>query len=1078
MLQRQNIDIPFSQGLDTKTDPYRVPVGKFLELQNSIFTRNGQLTKRNGFQELSALPNSSSTFLTTFNGDLTAIGSELYAFNPGANTWVDKGNINPSQLSTIPLIRNNYNQTQGDSVIAQNGLVCTAYTQTDGTTTFYDYAVADSVTTQNVVAPTALVPSSGTVSGSPRVFLLGNFFVIVFTVTISAASHLQFIAINIYSLEATAAADLVTAYDAVSTVAWDGFVMNNSLYLAWNVVSGGGISMTYLDSTLAQHNIVNVDASHFGTLVSVTADESAQVVYVSYYDSNTTNGFILAVNQQLDSVLAATAIITSVAVLNLASAAQNGSCTLFYEVNNAYTYDSNVKTNYVSYRTCTQAGSLGTATVLKRSVGLASKAFIVDSHIYVLGAYSSSYQPTYFLLNSTGQVVATLAYQNGGGYLTLGLPSVSVYDSTASILFRFKDLLAAVNKNTNPPAGTQTAGIYSQTGLNMVSISIGAEKTNSVEIANNLHLSGGFLTAYDGYSAVEQSFFLYPDSVEVVGVSTAGSLTAQQYNFQVTYEWTDNQGNAFRSAPSIPFSYTITAAPVSFTGNRTSGSAIIASVSSLTGLQVGQPVSGTGIPANTYILSIDNASQITLSANATSGTATATTITPITLASLKINIPTLRLTYKTANPVKIVIYRWSTGQPSYYQCTSISTPLINSTSTDSVSFTTSSSDATILGNNLIYTTGGVIENIGPPSCTAMTIWDTRVWLIDAENKDTVWFSKPVVQGAPVEFSDLFTKYISPTKGVSGPTGKLKCLFPMDDKIILAKDSALYFINGVGPDITGVNDQYSEPTLITSTLGSNNQNSFVFTPLGIVFQSVGKGIWLLGRDLKTSYIGAEVQAFNQFQVKSALTIPGTNQIRFTLENGVTLMYDYFYQQWGTFYNIPGISSTIYEDLHAYLDENGKVFQENPGSYLDGTNPVLMSFKTAWINLAGLQGYQRAYMFYLMGTFLSPHKISLGIAYDYAPSPSQTVLVQPQNYSGTWGSDATWGSGTPWGGPPALEQWKINLQRQKCQAFQISFSEIFNPIFGTVAGGGLTLSGLNCIVGLKKSYKPQRVSTTAG
>ncbi len=119
-----------------------------------------------------------------------------------------------------------------------------------------------------------------------------------------------------------------------------------------------------------------------------------------------------------------------------------------------------------------------------------------------------------------------------------------------------------------------------------------------------------------------------------------------------------------------------------------------------------------------------------------------------------------------------------------------------------------------------------------------------------------------------------------------------------------------------------------------------------------------------------------------------------------------------------------------------------------------------------------------MFYLMGTFLSPHNISLGIAYDYASSASQNVLIQPQNYTGTWGSDSTWGSQSPWGGPAALEQWKINLQRQKCQAFQITFNEIFNPVFGTEAGAGLTLSGINCVVGIKKGYKPQRASTTAG
>src|SRR5437868_1369793 len=193
--------------------------------------------------------------------------------------------------------------------------------------------------------------------------------------------------------------------------------------------------------------------------------------------------------------------------------------------------------------------------------------------------------------------------------------------------YLFKDLIAAANKDTAVPSGTQTAGIYSQTGINLASFTLNSDLLDTSEIGNDLHLGGGFLWMYDGYLPVEHNFFLYPDSVEVATSTTAGSMTPQRYFYQATYEWADNQGNIFRSAPSIPVSFTILTAPVSFTGNRTSGSPIIASVSSTTNLQTGQLVTGTGIPANTYILSIDSSSQITLTNNASSGTATSTTIT-------------------------------------------------------------------------------------------------------------------------------------------------------------------------------------------------------------------------------------------------------------------------------------------------------------------------------------------------------------------------------------------------------------------------------------------------------------------
>lgn len=64
-----------------------------------------------------------------------------------------------------------------------------------------------------------------------------------------------------------------------------------------------------------------------------------------------------------------------------------------------------------------------------------------------------------------------------------------------------------------------------------------------------------------------------------------------------------------------------------FTGNRTSGSAVISGIASTTGIYKGQLITGDGIPASTRVSSVDSATQITMSANATSGAGTATTIT-------------------------------------------------------------------------------------------------------------------------------------------------------------------------------------------------------------------------------------------------------------------------------------------------------------------------------------------------------------------------------------------------------------------------------------------------------------------
>lgn len=1111
MLIKQGIDVSFAQGLDTKTDPKRVQIGKFLELQNTVFDKGGLLQKRNGYAPLTPLPDSSSSYLTTFNGNLTAVGKNIAAYNKGGSSWVTRGAIQPLSVQTLPVIRNNLNQSACDIAVAPNGVACSVYLEVNAGTTTAKFVIFDSVTGQNIVAPAVIPVASGTVTGGMRVFVLGNNFVMVFTNVITATSHLQYVAVNITDPTIVSAnTDIASSYISSATLAWDGFVTGSNLYLAYNTTSGGqSIKVTYLTQGLTLAT-AKTFATFKANMMSVTADEtnSSPVIYVSFYRTDTTTGYVLAVDQNLNTMMNPLAFVTGATVLNVTSVAQNGTCTIFYEVSNAYSFDSGIPTNYIArveitprFTTFHSIFSSGAATITAssatglvnnmyivdnttsanivdgtiftvsgttltlsnntagnsasspgdimiaaagtfrisvRSVGLASKAFIINGVIYLLAAYQSTYQPTYFLINgSTSQqaspvMAAKLAYGNGGGYLTKGLPGVTVTGGNiAQVGYLFKDLIQAVNKNTAVTAGTQVNGIYSQTGINLGTFAVGTDGLDTAEIGSDLHLSGGFLWMYDGYLPVEHNFVLFPDvdqgtPADTAAWSTTGGLMASHpqggstpdpnpgsYYYQFTYEWTDNQGNAFRSAPSIPTAVTTT---------------------------------GTG-----------NTGSITL------------------------NIPTLRLTMKTANPVKIVIYRWSVGQQNYYQVTSITSPLLNDTTADQVTYLDTLADATILGNNLIYTTGGVVEDVNAPASNILALFDTRLWLVDAEDPNLLWFSKQVIEATPVEMSDLFTLFVPPTTATQGSTGPIKALSALDDKLITFKRNAILYVNGTGPDNTGANNQYSQPIFVTSTVGCANQKSIVLTPQGLMFQS-DKGIWLLGRGLDTSYIGAPVQDLTLgANVLSAVNVPETNQVRFTLDTGITLMYDYYYGQWGTFVGVPAVSSCIYQEMHTFINSSGAAYQESAGQYLDGSNPVLMRFKTGPLRLGELQNYQRAYFFYLLGTFISPHKLWIGLSYDYENSPSQSMVISPNNYSTPFGSGASqspFGQGTPFGGPSGLENWRVFLERQRCSAFNITLQEIFDSSLNTAAGAGLTISGLNIVCAFKKAFRPQSNAESIG
>lgn len=1005
-IQKQGYNIPFGQGVDTKTDPFQVAAGKMLALNNAVF-RSGSLNKRNGFGNLTSLSLTTQTGLATLNGNLLSTGHSLYSYNSNSGTWQNQGSMYNLDLQTKALVRSSLNLTNTDAAVAANGLCCTVFLS--GASSEACYQISDVNTGAIVVGNTAIEASAVT----PRVVVTSAYFLIIYRVS----GNLKYKRISLG--EPTSISSATTLWSTIDTSnpGFDACVSNNQLYFAACTTAGGGAVEVKFINTNWDLSPASTLAGELADFISITSDESGStpVIWTSFSDSTTTK--TAAWDPALNAVLAATTVTTARTLTSLTSTAINGSVMLCYAENTTVTGETSP---FVFTRTCTEGGTVGTEWVCVSSVGLASKAFLVSDETYFLTAFGRSYQPTYFLIRArgsqtntsypSGEIVAKLAYSNGGGLISgQVLPSISSYSNSLYVPYLYKTLLQSVNRT----AGSIAPGVYTQTGVNMAQFTFNAELSQNAEIANSLHLNGGMLWQYDGVKPVEHGFHLYPEGLTTSISASGGSITTQQYYYVACFEWTDGQGYTHRSAPSVP-----------------------------------------------------------VSANVTSGS----------INSIAVTIPYLRMTAKwdiraTSN-VRVVLYRWSTAQPIYYQVSSITSPTINYTySTQSVAITDTAADSSILGNNILYTTGGVVENIGAPAIAAMTLYKSRLFAVDAEDRDTLWFSKQIIEDTPVEMSDLFTQYVAPSSAAQGATGPITALAAMDDKLIIFKSNSIYYMTGNGPDNTGGSNDFSTPVFITSTVGCSNPNSLVVTPNGIMFQS-DKGIWLLGRDLSSKYIGAAVEAYNSDTVISALSIPNSNEVRFNLEGGTVLLYDYYYDQWGTFTNVPGISSVLFNSLHTYLASNGTVRQETPDQYLDGSQPVLISFTTSWLKLTNLQGFQRAYCLYLLGTFLSPHKLTLSISYDYEQGSDTSVVITPDNVFTEWGDDSLWGSSSPWGGTHKIEQWRVFFSKQKCQSVQITVNESFDASYGTLPGAGVTLSGINVTFGAKGAYPSIQASKSVG
>lgn len=1031
MLQKQSITINFSGGIDTINDQNQLPMGRFESLQNSVFVKadgGGALNKRNGFPQIASLPDNSSKILTSYNDNLYAIGQRIYSYSQSSNTWANKGGFTPVQLSTLSLIRNPYSQVYADVAVAK-GLACCVYNEVSSSYAMtFKYSVFDSVTGESFIQPTTFAGTNGSVSISPKVYNIGDYFMMLFDSTTGSTSFLQYQTVNVNTPTLVSSITTLSSNYQPSLGTQQSFEGakddSGTLYFLWNSAGRNGIKAVTISSALSISSLFNV-SSATASLVSVSLDTTGSVsVWAAWLGQGVGSGRLASANFQafttsfvplfglksLSTALSAATVNASGSV-TMTSTARSG-------IFNVFQSSIGLPSNIQSAPTGTMGASLAqfSYSITTNSISgvagggsysLASKAVSVNSQTYFLAAWQSAYQSTYFLFNAgstTGIIVpplggidfeqrpynpvARLAYGNGGGFPQFGLPSFNLNsDSTVTVGYLFKDLITPVNKQTNISSTIQTTGIYTQTGVNTATFDFSGNNIVATELGQDLNLNGGFLWSYDGLSAVEQNFLLYPDYVKATTIGTTGGfMLAQSYFYSATYEWTDSKGNIFRSSPSVPINYTVSSSNV----------------------------------------------------------------------VTQVQVNALTITNRSVTAANVVLYRWSTNQPIYYKVASIPVLSLGTAVAQDVTFNDTLSDANILGNQILYTNGGVVENAACPACTATTIFDSRFWAISAEDPNLLLYSKQVIETVPVEMSDLFTYFVPPSTSARSSTGPMKCIAPMDDKLIIFKKNTIFYINGTGPDNTGASNNYSPaPIFITAAVGCSNQSSITLIPQGLMFQS-DKGWWLLGRDLSVSFIGKEIEAYNTATTLSASSIPGTNEVRFTINSSnQMLVYDYFAGQWDQYAGVSAISGTVCNNKHSLLFASGSVSQELVGSYVDSGVPVTMGFKTGWINLAGLQGYVRAYRMYLLGKFYTPHTYTVGIAYDYNPQVVQTALINPTN---------TVGSGS------IVEQWQINFDQQQCQSFQLTFNEISS----STAGVGLSLSGIKIVSGVKHDF-PKNVPT---
>jgi hypothetical protein len=647
----------------------------------------------------------------------------------------------------------------------------------------------------------------------------------------------------------------------------------------------------------------------------------------------------------------------------------------------------------------------GGSSTLIRSVGLASKPFFYLNRIHVLAAYQSTLQSTYSLLSC----------QSVGGQTIVGklAPSVGGGLTAKSIL---------------PEMNTISPGVFATTYLQ-------TDQISSTGVPSTPGLPAAIATAtVFSQAGVMAGTFDFTQPQTAVELSDDLHLTS---GILAMYDGTAVTEHGFHLYPE-----NITATP------SATGGLILAGQYQYVGVYEWMDAQGL------------------IHQSAPSPPVQVTTTG--TTSSVTVVFPTLRLTNKPTSVV-LVIYRTQGNQLVFYRLNSISAPLLNSTTVDTISFLDQAADTAIVGNAQLYSNPlnalAEIPNISAPAPLYVWRYRNRVALIPAENAFQWAYSKAFVAGVPIEFNpqQLY-------QSVSQDGGPLTCGIEMDEKNILFTASTIYYVSGDGPAPNGtLNDYGASPQNIPSDVGCVNRRSLVLTPQGVMFQSA-KGIYLLGRDLTVNYIGAAVEAFNNLTITAAKKMPNSRRVIFFTNGSIALVWDYFAEKWAVFTNQNAADATVFGGLITYVKPTGQLWQETPGLFTDNGAPILIGLTTSWLSFAGLLGFQRVWRFGIEGEYRSLHSLTVSVAYDGSPAALQTQTVVNAATlvgAGPPGDTILGDTENPGDGVYPPYEFIVKLLRQKCSSIQVTLQE--NQI-GPTPGEGLTLSGITFLVGSLKGLHP--------
>ncbi len=1033
-LQKAALAVTFGGGVDTKTDAKQVAPTKLLDLQNCVFSRTQSLIKRNGYRALGqAVDGSDYTYVSpigilapaqsglsapppsldpgnpgnpnagglvsTANPDgFAKRGNELvlfatgqsYSYRPSTDSWDQIGPVSSVVQIGTPVARTGTDQTMPDQ--ADNAGVTVVAWEDNRGGVWCSVLETDG---HRILLPATQLDSGA--ARSPRCVAAGD----VLNVIWANGGRLWVVVVNPASPEATPTPMILTedldpanqSYDVLAAVD-QAYPAIRPALLAWALIGGGyrlgyahpagvlGSPVTGLPSVATYTDAVTGPIA-VGLWLSPKA--GGPLAVVAWASSDLNYRFHDATNPS-DGSGATGVLVTGPETWDRVTIEFADTEPLTGSAKCWWAGEIHGATADVARIV---SGSIDGAGGLSQQTNLlghalASHAFYDNGDVYAAVVHSVLFFPYVAILRLSGGLVAQSRALPGESSGILARPVVP----------------SAIALGLGPTGGTsrrhaialgyriQLEGSsgkqFGEVGIQRMEFDFDHDDNfRSAELGRGLYLGGSLIQHYDGDRWAEADFHCAPD--------TASGAIA----------WTTLElGNL---TPNSTYVYKIVYEEIDGQGELHPG-----------------PV---GVGVSVVLVGGGVASVLT--------------------------IPTYRLTSKRR--VRIGVFRsLSNANAEWFRVSSVDPTavgangyVLNDPTVDSVSFTDELSDATIAVLEPLYTNGGVLSNDPcPQGGEIIAGGKSRLFWTDPLDGSLVRYSQQLRDDTAAECSASLTQRIDPFGG------DIVAIAVMDDNVVVFKETAIFAFGGSGPDADGgvanPANAWSAPQLVTSDVGCKSRSSVCQMPLGIVFQT-DKGIYLLDRGLQARRIGDPVYAYNAQRIVRSTLLPDRPHVVFLTDAGRTLLFDYDRDQWSTFTNHTGLDSIVVEGAYHYLRNDGQVFVETIGAYVDGVSShIPRLIDTAWIKASGyLQGWQRIWHAMILGQWKSKHTLRFRYRLDYEDAWSAPIDIDvdsvytPNNYG-----DGNYGAG-PYGGIVGLSslvyQERVHVNR-RCQAISFRIEDV--------------------------------------